>query len=297
MKNKKIMLAGLSLLLLSCGNHNDVNSDDLESMAQVRVHVSDFSFSQENFPDGNTRAGTDPISYNNVKAIDVAIFDGDTKVYAATQLKADATTYTTFGEFECQLPSGTYTMVAVARNLSTGDEFSITSPTLAAYTSERARETFCCTQNITIVGNSPVDIKPAMQRVMAQFRLVTTDALPSNVATIRTTYAAGSKSFNPTTGLAIDDSGFVVTNSAKATSAGKLDVYSILFLASDEETIDVTIEALDADQKVLLTKTLSNVHFRRNQVTKATGNLFTPGTSTLAFTLDTAWLSEEVVEF
>lgn len=291
------MLAGLGLLLLSCGNHNDVNSDDLESMAQVRVHVSDFSFSQENFPDGNTRAGTDPISYNNVKAIDVAIFDGDTKVYAATQLKADATTYTTFGEFECQLPSGTYTMVAVARNLSTGDEFSITSPTLAAYTSERARETFCYTQNITVVDNTPVDINPAMKRVMAKFQLITKDVVPSNVATIRTTYAAGSKSFNPTTGLAIDDNGFSVTNSSKPTNTGTLDVYSILFLASDEETIDVTIEALDADQKVLLTKTLSNVHFRRNQVTKATGNLFTPGTSTLAFTLDTAWLSEEVVEF
>ena len=291
------MLAGLSLLLLSCGNHNDVNSDDLESMAQVRVHVSDFSFSQENFPDGNTRAGTDPISYNNVKAIDVAIFDGDTKVYAATQLKADATTYSTFGEFECQLPSGTYTMVAVARNLSTGDEFSITSPTLAAYTSERARETFCYTQNITVVDNTPVDINPAMKRVMAKFQLITKDVVPSNVATIRTTYAAGSKSFNPTTGLAIDDNGFFVTNSSKPTNTGMLDVYSILFLASDEETIDVTIEALDADQKVLLTKTLSNVHFRRNQVTKATGNLFTPGTSTLAFTLDTAWLSEEVVEF
>ena len=291
------MLAGLGLLLLSCGNHNDVNSDDFESMAQVRVHVSDFSFSQENFPDAHTRAETDPISYNNVKAIDVAIFDGDTKVYAATQLKADATTYSTFGEFECQLPSGTYTMVAVARNLSTGDEFSITSPTLAAYTSERARETFCYTQNITVVDNTPVDINPAMKRVMAKFQLITKDVVPSNVATIRTTYAAGSKSFNPTTGLAIDDNGFFVTNSSKPTNTGMLDVYSILFLASDEETIDVTIEALDADQKVLLTKTLSNVHFRRNQVTKATGNLFTPGTSTLAFTLDTAWLSEEVVEF
>lgn len=297
MKRKIIMLTGWLLLTLNCGNNNDLNTDDVRATAQIRVHVNDFSFSQENFPDAYTRADADPISYNNVKAIDLAIFSGETTVYEATQLRADAKTYTTFGEFECKLPSGSYTIVAIARNLSDGDVFSITSPTQAAYTSERARETFCYTQNVTVVDNTPIDINPAMKRVMAQFQIVSKDALPSNVATIRTTYAAGSKSFNPTTGLAIDDNGFVVTNSAKATKSGGIDVYSILFLASDEETIDVTIDVLDADKNVLMTKSVPNIHFKRNRITKATGNLFTPGSSTLTFTLDTSWLSEEIVEF
>jgi hypothetical protein len=297
MKIKLMMLAGCILLVLGCSKNNDVNNNDVETMAQVRVHVSDFSFSQEDFPGAKTRGNTTPISNDNVKAIDIAIFSGNEKVYAATQLKADVSTYTTFGEFECQLANGNYTMVAIARNISAGDEFSITSPVQAAYTTERARETFCCTQDITVVGNTPVDIKPAMKRVMACFQLVTTDEVPSNVATIRTTYAAGSKCFNPTTGLATDDNGFAVTNSAKPSKTGVLDVFSILFLATNEETMDVTIEALDTDKNVLLTKTLSNVHFKRNQITKATGKLFAPGVSTLSFTLDADWLPEEVVEF
>jgi hypothetical protein len=265
----------------------------------VRVHVSDFSFSNENFPDAQTRAGDDPNKYTAVKAIDIAIFAaGNKQVYAATQIKDDATTYTTFGEFECSLPVGIYTMVAVARNMSDGDKFTITSPTQAAYTSERARETFCCTQSITVTGTTPVDISPVMNRVMAQFQLLSTDQAPKAAATIRTTYGAGSKSFNPTTGLATDDKGFSVTNSVVPDEDdGTIAVFSIVFLANNEETMPVTIEALDADKSVLISKTLPKVHFKRNQITKATGAVFTPGTSNFSFLLNTDWLPDENITF
>ena len=297
MKIQSIMLAGLLLLAQSCGHHAEVENNPGEAKAPVRVHVSDFAFTSEPFPDAQTRADVDPNSYSAVKAIDIAIFAADKQVYAATQLKDDDATYTTFGEFECSLPMGTYTMVAVARNKGEGDVFTITSPTQAAYTSDRARETFCCTQNITVSSTEPVDISPVMSRVMARFQLVSTDQMPSNAATIRTTYGAGSKSFNPTTGLATDDDGFTVTNTAHANTAGVLDVFSIVFLATNEETMPVTVEALDANQKVLVSKTLPAVHFKRNQITKATGAMFTPGSSSFTFLLDTDWLPQENITF
>ena len=297
MKIQSIMLAGLLLLAQSCGHNAEVENNPGEAKAPVRVHVSDFAFTSEPFPDAQTRADVDPNSYSAVKAIDIAIFAADQQVYAATQLKDVTTTYTTFGEFECSLPMGTYTMVAVARNKGEGDVFTITSPTQAAYTSDRARETFCCTQNITVSSTEPVDISPVMSRVMARFQLVSTDQMPSNAATIRTTYGAGSKSFNPTTGLATDDDGFTVTNTAHANTAGVLDVFSIVFLAANEATMPVTVEALDASQKVLISKTLPAVHFKRNQITKATGAMFTPGSSSFTFLLDTDWLPQENITF
>jgi hypothetical protein len=291
---QSIVLAGLLLLLVSCGKEVD---NQMERSIPVRVHVSDFSFSNEDFPAAATRAESSPVSYESIRAIDVAIFSGNTRVYAATQLKGDASTYTTFGEFECRLPIGTYTMVAVARNRSDGDEFTITSPTQAAYTTERARETFCNTQTIQVDGTTPVDVSPVMNRVMAMFWLTSTDAVPADVSRIRTTYTAGSKSFNPTTGLATDDDGFVVTNSAKPDKNGVLDIFSIVFLAADQETMDLTIDVLDANNTVLLTKHLKNVHFRRNQITRATGAVFTPDPTTLTFTLNTTWLPDEHYNF
>ena len=294
MRMQSIILAGLLLLLVSCGKEVD---NQMERSIPVRVHVSDFSFSNEDFPAAATRAESSPVSYESIRAIDVAIFSGNTRVYAATQLKGDASTYTTFGEFECRLPIGTYTMVAVARNRSDGDEFTITSPTQAAYTTERARETFCNTQTIQVDGTTPVDVSPVMNRVMAMFWLTSTDAVPADVSRIRTTYTAGSKSFNPTTGLATDDDGFVVTNSAKPDKNGVLDIFSIVFLAADQETMDLTIDVLDANNTVLLTKHLKDVHFRRNQITKATGAVFTPGPTTLTFTLNTTWLPDEHYDF
>ena len=294
MKMQSIVLAGLLLLLVSCGKEVD---NQMERSIPVRVHVSDFSFSNEDFPAAATRAESSPVSYESIRAIDVAIFSGNTRVYAATQLKGDASTYTTFGEFECRLPIGTYTMVAVARNRSDGDEFTITSPTQAAYTTERARETFCNTQTIQVDGTTPVDVSPVMNRVMAMFWLTSTDAVPADVSRIRTTYTAGSKSFNPTTGLATDDDGFVVTNSAKPDKNGVLDIFSIVFLAADQETMDLTIDVLDANNTVLLTKHLKDVHFRRNQITKATGAVFTPDPTTLTFTLNTTWLPDEHYDF
>ena len=297
MKAKVSILAGTLLLCTSCLNSEQFETPEPETTTPVRVHVNAFSFSQEDFPGGLTRATQTPGAYSDVKAIDLAIFSGTKLVYSDTQLRLDASNYTTFGEFECQLPIDSYTMVAVARNVTAGDKFEITSPTPAAYTTERARETFCSVQNIKVEGDKPVDVTPQMNRVMAKFRLVSTDAVPAGVAKIRTTYAAGSRSFNPTTGLATDNKGFVVTNTGTPSTGGILDVHSFLFLNTDEQTVDVTVEVLDAADKVLITKHLGDVHFKRNQVTKATGVVFIPGTSTFSFMLNTDWLPEEEIHF
>lgn len=290
-----MMMAVMSLLMVSCNNDSEITENNAGGTAQVRVHVSDFSISLEDFP--MVRAAQNVADYTGVKVMTLAFYAGETEVYKATQLRTDEGTYTTFGDFSCDLPVGTYTMVVIGRGNQDGDVFELTGPTLAAYTSDRARETFCTTQTVTVTSSAPLDLTVTLNRIIAVFQTLSTDNPSEGVALMRTTYSKGSKSFNPTTGLATDDNGFAHLNTIFTNSDGHLSNKSYLFLTSDEETLDVTIEALDAQGNVVFTKTLENVSFQRNKITKATGAIFTAGTSAVGFQVNTDWLPETVVNF
>ena len=294
---KYVFLAVTALLAASCSKEtvNEVTNPE-QPTAPVTVRVNDFSISQEDLPDGSTRAAQNVGGYNGVKVIDLAFYAGTTEVYKHTQLKDDNTTYTTFGEFSCNLPIGTYTMVAIARGYSAGDVFTLTSPTEAAYTTERARETFCATQSVTVTATG-ANVSVTLNRVMAQLFIRSTEVVPDGVARIRTTYAAGSKSFDPTSGLATDDNGFSLTNSITKNNDGKLNVSSFVFLTTDEQTMNITIEVLNADNDVLYTKVVTNVPLKRNRRTYLNGALFTAAASTATFQVETDWLEENTVNF
>ncbi len=128
-------------------------------------------------------------------------------------------------------------------------------------------------------------------------KLVSTDGRPAEATKIRTTYSGGSKGFNPTTGLATDDLGFSQTNNPAASVGATISVNIYPFLYTDEETMTVTIEALDASDNVLITKTVPNVPLKRNRQTTLTGAVYTPGSSTAGFQLETDWLPGTTVTF
>ena len=279
-------------LLASCCKDNPTT--DSNATALVKIHVSDFAISQDAFP--GIKAAEDVSDYTNVKAIDLAFYEGSTEVYKHTQLRSDNSTYTTFGEFECNLPIGNYTMVVVGRGYTDGDVFVLTSPSEAGYTSERARETLCATRDVTVTSSTPLDLSVTLSRIIAKLHIVSTDNRTASVTKIRTTYSAGGKSFNPTTGLATVNDGFAVTNTPSS-AVETLDVGNYTFLATDEQTMTITIEALDADENVLFTKVVPNVPLKRNRITTLSGAVFTAGSSNASFLVETDWLEGNTVEF
>lgn len=303
---KKILfLAGLVLLAAACSTEeneeaivNNPVENPTEATAPVTVHVDGFTQTMSGFSDAPsmTRSVQDAANYNNVKCLTLAFYSGSTEVYKQTQLKSDNTTYTTFGEFTCNLPLGTYTLVAIGRNYWDGDEFTLTSPTVAGYTSERPRETFSHTQSVTITGTEPLALSVTLERVVAQLSIQSTDGRPENITKIRTTFAAGSKSFNPTTGLALDNVGFSQTNTPSGEVDAPINIYSIVFLNSDEQTMTITIQALDDDDKVVYTKVVPNVQLKRNRKTTLSGVLFSPGGSS-QIKLETDWLEGNTINF
>lgn len=287
-----LMTAVLALLAIGCSEEETSNSTP--KYAPVTVHVNDFSMSVVEF---STRAEQNVADYTDVGAITLAFYNGTTEVFKHTQLRSDNTTYTTFGNFSCDLPIGNYTMVVIGRGYFDGDVFTLSSPTSAGYTSERARETFSVSQPVTVTNTAPLALDVTLSRIIACVQIVSTDGRSAGATKIRTTYAKGSKSFNPSTGLASDDTGFSVINTPSAPVGETIAVKSFVFLASDEETMNITLEALDASDNVLFTKVVENVPLKRNRMTTLTGAMFTAPTSTAAFKVETTWLDGNTVSF
>ncbi len=285
------MLAVCCVLLAACGK----SDDNIIQYAPVNVHVSDFTITQDEMP---SKTGSDPADYANAKAIVLAFYAADgTEMHKITQLKSDPSTYTTFGEFSCNLQVGTYTMVVVAYAHATDDAFSLSSPTQATFSSERPRETFCYTQSVTVTSSAPLNLSATLQRISAKVNLISTDGRPAEAVRIRTTFSGGGKSFSPSTGLSLNDNGFSQTNNPSATVGGLINVAIFPFLYTDEETMTVTFEVLDAADNVIITKVVPNVPLKRNRCTTLTGAVFTPGSSSSGFLLETDWLEGNTINF
>ena len=297
MKNIKFFFAAMALMAASCTSESfeqSVEQQAEQTLAPVTVHVSGFSVSQEEFSGARTRAAQDVVNYAGVSSITLAFYASNgTETYKSTQSKNDAD----FGEFECSLPMGTYTMVALAYYNSDASPLELTSPTVAAYTGTRAYETFAATQEVVISNTNAVDISATLSRMVSKLQVVSTDGKTADVSNVRMTFSAGGKSFNPTTGLATVNTGFANTVGNSASVGATSTSLSFLFLATDEQNIDVTIETLDADGAVLFSKTVEDVPFKRNRITKLTGAMYTNTGLTGTFQVETAWLTEENVAF
>ena len=266
-----------------------------EALVPVRVHINEFSISQEEIP---SKTATDVADYTGVKAITLAFYtaNGDEQ-YKVTQMRADATTYTTFGEFDLSLPMGSYTMVVLGYGLNDGEPaITLTSPTSATFGDNPARETFVATQAVNITNTNAVELSATLNRIVSKLKIHSTDGCTENAVSVRTTFSAGGKAFNPTTGLATSNTGFINVLPIQSTVGNSTNSISYLFLASDEQSMTVTIDVLDADGNSISHKVVENVPFKRNRMTVLTGSLYSAG-STGSFQVDTDWLPDAEVTF
>ena len=286
------LLAALALSTVGCS----VMEIREKCLAPVSVHINGFSYVQEAFPATKSEPVV-PASCNEINAVTLAFYKSDgTEQYKATQIKSDNTTYTSFGDFSLSLPIDSYTLVAVAYTTKDGSPFTLTSPTEAAFTGAHAYETFVCTQTVNITSTSAMDISATLNRVISQLKVVSTDGKAANVSQMRMTFSAGGKSFNPTTGLALTNTGFSNTVNVSADAGSTTICSSVFFLATDEQTMNVTIETLDADGNTISSKTVNNITFKRNRVTRLSGPLYSASTAS-SLLLSTDWLPQQNIEF
>lgn len=154
------------------------------------------------------------------------------------------------------------------------------------------RETFAGSQTVTISNTStPVDVSATLNRVVARLEIFTTDPVPEAVKGVRITYAAGGGGINPVTGLSSTNTGYTGLIQNPATYNGISKLLSHIFLATDQQTMTLTLDALDADGNSVSHKVVPNVPFQRNKLTRLTGALYSADV-TGNFTVNTAWISD-----
>ena len=303
---KNMFFAALVLLAATSCSNESVNGvenavESQQARVPVTVRVNGFSVAQEEFSDGTTRSGetrgttraaTDPASYSDAKALTLAFYtsDGAKQVYCFTQLKNDNTTYTTFGNFSLTLPVGSYKMIVLGYNSVYPVVFN--SMTDVVFGEDKSRETFCYTQDVTIDDETPVDLTATLNRIVTRLNVQSSDNRTEAATKVRISLSKGGRGFNPITGFATSDAGFVNVATTSA-AVGTTTLSSINFFITEEgETMDVIIETLDDEGNVLFSKVVSDVPFRRNRTTKLTGAMYHFGDAAGAFTLETSWDSD-----
>ena len=292
---KSILLAGLFLMAASCSSDESVNTvDDAESFAPVTVSVEGFSIAQGDIP--VTRAATALADYSAIKFVTLAFYRSDgSEAYKHTQVKIDGTTYTTFGEFSCNLPLGSYTMVVLCNE---GDNaITLSSPTSATYGEQKVMDTFAATQEVNITSNNAVELSATLNRIISAIAVISSDVRPNDVTHIRITYSGGDKSFDPTTGLAANNDGFECVLGFSKPAGSQTNIGSYLFLATDEQNVDVLVEMLNSNGDVLYSRSAQNVPLKRNRITTLTGTLFNNTSVSSSFQVNAGWISGISVNF
>lgn len=274
---------GLVLLLTACSKES--TTTDTTGTAAVKVTVNDFSITSEDFPTKDAVA-----AYTGVKAMTLAFFDanGD-QAYCTTQLRADNTTYTTFGQFELSLNLGSYTMIV----LGYGSEVPMTlgSATEASYTNDRCRETFVAAQAVNVTSTNPLSLSAELSRVVSKLIVNSTDPRISGVDSVRMTFSAGAKGVNPQTGLASSSNGLSNTVAISTNVGATSSSASYLFLNADQQSMTVTVETLRTNGTVYSTRTVTDVPLQRNKVTVLRGPMYS-NASGASFTLSTSWIGD-----
>ena len=283
---KLYWVLALVLLVAGCKKKND-------TLVPVRLFVNDFTITQDTLP---SKDGIP--EYTGVKAVTLAFYKTDgTEQYNVTQFRADPTTYTTFGDFSLALPMGSYTMVVLGYGLNDGEPaVTLTSPTEATFGTYPARETFVATQAVDITNTNAVELSATLSRVISKVKVHSSDGCTENAAYVRLTFSAGGKAFNPTTGLATSNTGFSNVLPIQSTLGNSTNSISYLFLDTDEQTMTVTIDVLNALEESISHKVVNNVPMQRNRQTTLTGSLY-DANATTDFEINTTWLSELEVPF
>lgn len=299
----KKLLVILTMMAMMTACHKDNMNNQDNTTAPVKVTVNDFTISSEGWPEassgctmanaskgGTTGAKTSPASYSGVKAMTLAFFDanGD-QAYCTTQLRADNTTYTTFGQFELSLNLGSYTMIV----LGYGSEVPMTvgSATEASYTADRCRETFVAAQAVNVTSTNPLSLSAELSRVVSKLIVNSTDPRISGVDSVRMTFSAGARGVNPQTGLASNSNGLSNTVAISTAVGNTSSSASYLFLNADQQSMTVTVETLRTNGTVYSTRTVENVPLQRNAITLLSGPLYT-NASGASFTLSTSWIGD-----
>jgi hypothetical protein len=278
------MSAGLLAMLTACEKPITPEGDD------GNVHLTFIPTTHDVTTRGTVSIG------DYFSRLAVQMFDADgNKVW--DKVKTQSRDDDDFGTLSVGLKAGTYTVVAVGHSSPVTP--TIKSTDMVQFTAKdgvKNSDTFCYYGTVTIdEDHTSHELRMNRMTAMVMFEF-TDETLPESYAGVRAEYTGGSANFNPTTSEGC-------TKSTQSELRDKNALYFFTFpYLSDEGKLKITISALDADQNVLTTKTLTDVPVTRNRITHCQGTLFGDGDFTIyqtafGISVNTDWDGEDYYHF
>ena len=220
--------------------------------------------------------------------IDLWVTDGET-TEAAHQSSSDAN----FGTINLSLEkSKTYTVYSVAHK---GDGPATLTDGIISWPDDKVKDTFWYTTSFSPATTTTINAE--MQRIVAMFRIETTDAVPATAKKMRITQGDVYDRWNVSTGAThqLDRISTINISSTNADGTATFNAYSI---ASDTQTMHtITVEALDANDTPIQSKTFVNVPLRNNYRTTYRGEFFTATGMSMSFSVAADWSSFDTTTF
>lgn len=201
--------------------------------------------------------------------INLAIYQGTTRVKQVNQKSSDSG----FGRVSVDLEEGTYRVVLLAH--SCADNPTMTNVEKITFRGDLT-DTFWWTGEIN-VGEDGMTRDITMSRVVAKFRLITTDNVPDEVSTMRFYYTGGSSTLNGLTGWGNAASRQTVDIDVPAASRRMPGDFSVYTFPNEGKDLKMQVTAFTASSTTVAQHTFDNVPVRRNLVTRYRGAFF--GTS------------------
>ena len=251
----------------------------------VTLRVAEFNFvpytSSHLETSKNTRSVVNITDY--CTRLNFVLYKEGKKVESRSQMKENPG----FGETTMTLDAGDYQLLVLAHSSKEGNPI-LTDPENIQFTNKLGySDTFYYYGNLTVTNEEQThDI--LLTRASSLLQFVITDEFPSEVTHIYFKYTGGSGVLNAVTGYGANVNSQQEKNASIKGFTAPITFNVWTFLKEDDGWLDVTVEALNANKQVILSRQFTDIPMHRNTITEYKGSFFAKE-HTLNFTAETEW--------
>lgn len=185
----------------------------------------------------------------------------------------------------------TYTIYAVAHKC---DAAATMTDGVISFPDDKVKDTFWYTTTFSPATTTAINAE--MSRIVAMFRMETTDAVPPEVKKINITQGSVFDRWNVATGAThqLDRVASIAITSTASDGTVALSVYAI---NSDAQTLHtITVEAFSQSDELIQSRTFENVPLRNGYRTVYRGAFFTSSVMSMTFTASD-WQDYDTISF
>lgn len=256
-----------AVLLTACAKDA---AEETGGTRRVRFNVEG-DFASPVFSYGETRAG---LSADGSEMTDLWLLDymGGELVQTVHQTPSD----TEWGSPSPDLTYGSHTVYFVASRGVTP----VVDTDAGTIVWEKVRDTFWKAEQIDVTATTSQQRSVTLDRVVARLRLVVTDEVPAEAASMVVMPARWNYGLDYRTGEPCEERAEEISVAVPQSYIGTTDKLALslyTFSGTEEWTTDVTVSSRDADNDILGRAVITAVPLKRNRATVYTGRLFTSG--------------------